>query len=133
MTPPVYATLEQYRAQPGGGSYTDDAITAMLPQASLRLDEILIGAIYETDEDDMPVDAGVAEIFMRATCAQAKFMLVQDDETGAKHGYQNVSVGSVSYSRAQGATGVDAERFAPAAISILRVEGVLPINALTYN
>lgn len=132
MTPPVYATLEQYRAQPGGGSYSDDQVTDMLPRASLCLDEMLEGVIYATDDNDMPTDTNTADIFARACCAQAQFMLVQDDPTGAKGAFQNVSVGSVSYSRAQTSQGVGSDRFAPEALSILHVEGVLPVNTLTY-
>jgi hypothetical protein len=132
MAVPVYATLEQYRTETRDAVASDAAVEDMLPRASLRLDELLVGALYPTDEDGMPTDADTVNVFMRATCAQAQFMLVQDDPTGAKSAYQNVSVGSVSYSRAQGSQGVGVDRFAPEAVSILHVEGVLPINALTY-
>jgi hypothetical protein len=130
---PVYATLEQYRDQPGGSAYADDKVTDMLPRASLRLDELIVGAFYDTDTDGQPTDALTAEVFMRATCAQAQFMLVQDDPTGAKGAFQNVSVGGVSYSRAQESTGVGKDRFAPEMVSILRTEGILPVNPVTYG
>lgn len=132
MTSPVYATPEQYRTETGDVTSSDDQVQAILPRASLRLDEILVGVIYDTDTDGMPTDTGTAEVFMRATCAQAQFMLVQDDPTGAKHGFTNVSVGSVSYSRAPESAGVGADRYAPDAVSILHVEGVLPVNTLSY-
>ena len=130
---PVYATLQQYRDETRDSATPDAKVEDKLPRASLRLDELLIGAFYDTDDTGAPTDELTAEVFMRATCAQAQFMVARDDDTGAKGGMQNVSVGGVSYSRAQESTGVGADRFAPEAVSILRTEGILPVNPVTYG
>jgi hypothetical protein len=133
MTAPVYATLTQYRDETRDTASSDAKVTDMLPRASLRLDEMLIGVVYTTDVMGAPTDAATAEVFKRATCAQAEFMIDQDDKTGAKRAYTNVSVGGVSYTRAQDSTGPAADRFAPEAVSILHTEGILPANIATYG
>jgi hypothetical protein len=105
-----------------------------LQQASEDIDDLLIGAVYEVDADQMPTDPTIRDAVKRATCAQAQFIQTGGDETGAKSGFASVNVGGVGYSRHPQPTtgsGRAAQEFAPRAVRILRVEGMLPISAHT--
>lgn len=130
---PVYATLSDYRSEISGSTAADATVDDALIGASRRLDELLIGAVYDVDEDGAPTDPTVADVFMRACCAQARYLIDLDDPTGVKGQYSSVSVGSVSYTRGQGKGGsTTPPRYADDAIGILQVEGVLPVNVITY-
>ncbi|WP_433234859.1 hypothetical protein [Actinomadura nitritigenes] len=71
-----------------------------LQQASEDIDDLLIGAVYDVDADQMPTDPKVRDAVKRATYTQAPFIQTSGDETGPKVGFASVNVGGTGYSRA---------------------------------
>ncbi|WP_113705369.1 hypothetical protein [Nonomuraea lactucae] len=118
----VYATAADYAA------YTDkpapDGIAAALARASERIDELLLGAVYNTDDNEMPTDPKEREAIMRATCAQAAWSLALGDPYGVASAFKDVQIGSVRL----GGRNTDGgpPRHAPDAARILHTAGLLP-------
>lgn len=104
----------------------------LLDRASELIDEMLIGAIYETDADGEPTDPADIDTLKKATCAQAQYMAALGDETGALAQFTSASAGAVSFGRAIGSTGkaTAASRYAPQAVTVLRTAGFLPVSVL---
>lgn len=124
--PGVYASTAQYRAWSSDAFSPDDLVTTALQRATEVIDRALIGAVYATDADGMPLDAGVLNVFMRATCAQAQFILANNDFANVKSQYSSTSMGGVSQTRASSAQNQMFPPLAPQAAAILQVAGVLP-------
>jgi hypothetical protein len=76
--------------------------------------------------DGMPLDAFVASVFMRATSAQAAYIIAVNDDANVKREYSSTSVGGVSATRAASMQAMALPPIAPQAAAILRVAGVLP-------
>nr|WP_026185105.1 hypothetical protein [Salinispora vitiensis] len=78
--------------------------------ASRRVDELLTTAMYDTDDDGYPVDAGHRQAMRWAACAQADYMRAIGDPygRGALGTLSSVSIGSVSVGRAVTASGTTA-------------------------
>jgi hypothetical protein len=99
----------------------------LLRLASDMVDELLIGAVYDHDDDGDPTDPTDQAALRKATCAQAHYLMTTGDLTGAQASLQSASVGSVSWTRASSAAGgVVQARYAPAAVAALRVAGLTP-------
>jgi hypothetical protein len=124
--PGVYASVAQYRAWSADQFTPDGLVTTALRRATEVIDRVLIGAVYATDADGMPTDAGVVNVFMRATCAQAQFILANNDFANVKSQYSSTSMGGVSQTRASSAQNQVFPPVAPQAAAILQVAGVLP-------
>jgi hypothetical protein len=124
--PGVYATYPQYQAWSGDTWSPAALVETALRRASEILDMYLIGAVYATDADSMPVDAGVIDVFMRAACAQTQFLLANNDPAFVKSQYSSVSMGGVTQTRATSAQNQGQPPLAPMAAAILRTAGVLP-------
>lgn len=124
--PGVYASVAQYQAWSSDYFSPSDLVTTALRRATEVIDRALIGAVYATDPDGMPTDAGVANVFMRATCAQAQFILANNDFANVKSQYSSTSMGGVSQTRASSAQNQMFPPLAPQAAAILQVAGVLP-------
>lgn len=124
--PGVYASVAQYRAWSADQFTPNDLVTTALRRATEVIDRVLIGAVYQTDADGMPIDAGVLNVFMRATCAQAQFILANNDFANVKSQYSSTSMGGVSQTRASSAQNQMFPPVAPQAAAILQVAGVLP-------
>lgn len=128
MTTRVYATLADYRGYTGDQSTPDLRVTALLGRASSGpIDRALIGAVYATDPQGYPTDAGLMDVVMKATCEQALFMVDLDDDTGAKARFTSVTVGNVSFQRAPNTAGTTRIPLAPMAMDLLQVAGVLAV------
>lgn len=122
-----YATPPQYVAFTGGGSTSD----ALLKRASATIRRLTLTASYDVDEAGLPTDPAVKQAFADATCAQVAWWDDTDDVTGAESQAGPVKIGSVSL----GGSGVGGgasntrnaatARYAPEAIDILRVAGLL--------
>lgn len=112
----------------------------LLVKATRRIDLLTIAAVYDTDDDDLPTDATVAAAFRDATCAQVAWWDERGDTTGndTSAEWGDVMIGKVRLSRrvSQGAGG-DAtarpQRYAPEAVEILRVAGLLPTFPQVYG
>ena len=124
--PGVYASYPQYQAWSGDTWTPATLVGTALRRASEILDMYLIGAVYATDADSMPTDAGVIDVFMRAACAQCQFVLANNDLSWVKSQYSSVSMGGVSQVRASSAQNQGVPPLAPMAAVILRTAGVLP-------
>lgn len=137
MTAPVYATLADYR----NAIHDQDAVISdgLLAQASLVVDELVMGAVYVVDDDDMPTDTGVLEALSDATCAQAQWMDATGDTTGVGDvmEVESASIGSVSYSGAHRVAAVSrtasGRPVAAATIAVLRVAGMSPTGVIVYG
>lgn len=128
--PGVYCTVAQYQAWSGDSLTPTAIVTTKLMRASEDIDIALVGAVYATDADGMPTSAQLLGVLVRATAAQAQYLIANNDDTGIKREFSNTNVGGVSLSRAQG---MQAPTFTPLcnrALQILHVEGVLPAAPL---
>lgn len=98
----------------------------LLVQATRRVDELLIAAVYPVDGDGMPTDPRVAEALRDATCAQVAWFVELGDEqgSGAAERYSMVRIGDVQLSGGSASAGADG-RFAPDTVRILRGAGLL--------
>ncbi len=74
--------------------------------ASKMVDEMLLTAIYDTDDDDMPTDADVIAAMRDATCEQADFAYTGGDRNmvGASRP-SSFSLGKLSVSRPAASAG----------------------------
>lgn len=118
---PVYASPAQYRQVTGQDPPAD--CLRLLANASELLDELLIGAWYETDADQMPTDPALIAAFARAVCWQVHWEGLTGDADGLGLVYPSMAIGSVSISRGSGgagATGTPWDRAAPRVVTVLR-------------
>lgn len=128
--PGVYATVPQYQNWSGDKATPFERVRVKLQRASEDIDRALIGAVYATNANGMPTDPMLIDVLMRATCAQAAFLLADNDDTGIKRQYSSTSMGGVSQTRAAWAAGNEMPPLAPRAAEILQVAGVLQSAAL---
>lgn len=93
---PVYATRADYEASAYGSTPAPADIDNRLVRASLRIDELLVSAVYDVDTGDLPTDADTAEAMREATIAQTFYAMDAEDEQGRV--WTSVSIGSVALS-----------------------------------
>lgn len=129
-SPGVYATVAQYQEQIGDTVSPDQLVSATLRAASEIIDGALMSAVYATDANQMPTNPGVISILMRATCAQAQFMIANNDPANVKSQYAYTSQGGMQVSRAASAQGQTRPPLAPRAALILQTSGALPGSPL---
>jgi hypothetical protein len=133
----AYATAEDLADYLGEQPPPDNAAT-LLDRASTYVDDILIGAYYQTDTNGNPVDEDVAEALRKATCAQVLYWAETGNTSGTETGdggWRDMTIGNVRLSRSSGGssqTGA-AATFAPDALRHLRLAGLLPIAAWVYG
>lgn len=138
MAAPVYATRAQLVASVYVPSTVtvpaDPEATRLLGRASRRIDTLLLRAVYEVDDNDVPTDTAVAEALREATCAQAAWWLELGDESGAAAQFQTVGVGSLNlgrgYTGGGSATG-PAQTTSAAAVEVLQQAGLILHEPLT--
>lgn len=128
--PGVYATLDAYRAWSGDAITPDLLVSVTLQRASEDIDNALIGAVYQVNQNGMPVDAMVIDAISRACCAQCAYLLADNDPTGVKHQYTSTNVGGVQAVRAASTVAPQFPLLAPRAAQILHITGVLPSATL---
>lgn len=112
----------------------------LLERATILVDDNIVCAIYETDEDGLPTDAALVTALMRAVCEQVAAWKASgvEDGTGAAAQWANVSIGSASLGRRStsggGAAGGGsaADCLAPQPAKILRLAGLLGQEPYTY-
>jgi hypothetical protein len=121
----VYATTTDYanelEAAPPAGA------RRLLARASRRIDRALFTALYEVDDNGYATDAAVKQTIMRATCAQAEYMVTTGDTGGVGYTarYPKVQIGSLSVDRGAAAAAANAaDPIAPAALEILAAGGI---------
>ncbi|MEV5472967.1 hypothetical protein AB0L66_11495 [Streptomyces sp. NPDC052207] len=126
----AYATVEEF------GDYLDpDPLPAnaarLLTKASRRLDRILLGAVYKTDENGLPTNPDLIEVFREAVCLQAAYIADLGDETGANANVSRMTLGNQTIERAISVVGSGTPRVSPDLMDLLQVKGLLPIRPRT--
>lgn len=124
--PGLYATVAQYRSKTGDQFTPDATVQQRLSLAAEQIDVALVGAVYGTDADGLPTDPGLADVLMRATCEQVRFLNAHNDDAQVKREYTSTNVGGVSVSRAPQMLAPALPPIGPQALAILHVAGVLP-------
>ncbi|GAA0972709.1 hypothetical protein Q7689_00320 [Nocardiopsis tropica] len=127
---PVYATPEELAEWLGLDAPPAGAVTA-LRDASLTIDGLLIGAVYETDADGKPTDERVAGILRDATCAQASFKPKGSNvpsDPGGKLASVKVDKVSKTYATNPTTGAVVEDVYSTQAVSLLRIEGLIPAH-----
>ncbi|MGW4639555.1 hypothetical protein ACWEN6_13555 [Sphaerisporangium sp. NPDC004334] len=119
----AYATSADYVNYTGQTPPAD--IARRLERASERVDEMLLSAVYATNNAGLPTDPDEADALKRATCAQAAWLIEHGDEYGVAAAFSEVEIASVRIKRAGGDTGSPA-RHSPDAAAILHTAGLLP-------
>ncbi|WP_329376041.1 hypothetical protein [Streptomyces sp. NBC_01483] len=101
----------------------------LLEQASDRIDEALIGAMYD------PTDTAVQDVLRKATVRQVHWMLERGDETGAQDDVQSMTTGQRSITRRTNAghASAPAPRISPQAVTVLRNAGLLTMWPLVVG
>lgn len=133
----TYATVTQFDNLYGTGTAANEGITdATLAEATITIDELLIGAVYDvTGADELPADTGVAATLRDAVCAQARWIAASGDPSGQGlvANLTSASIGSVSWSangslNMPGGAGqtTSGRLVGSGALSVLRVAGLLP-------
>jgi len=125
-----YATLQEFT------DFLDpDPVPAnaarLLKNASRKLDQLLIGAVYDTDAEGLPTDPELADVFREAVCLQAQYIAALADETGANSNINQMRVGDVYYFRALSVVGNGTPRVSPDMLDLLRTAGVTPVHPIT--
>lgn len=124
----AYATPTEYRARPGVPAVPDDdQLQQLLDDASARLDELTVTAVYATDVYGMPTDVGVASAFRQACITQAAHMqnTPQEDQDGIPQG--QMTLGPLTLPATTGT----ASRYASSALASLRGAGLISSIVLT--
>ncbi len=138
MAAPVYATAGEY-AEFTGEPVPGDFNPKVLVRASRRIDRVLIGAIYATDDTGMPTDPKVLEAIREATCAQAQYWDELGDASGQGTGSElgEVEIGALRLRRSgngKNGSGADpARQLSPVAADILRTAGLWPTTPYQYG
>lgn len=99
----VYATEAEYATWLGVEEAPAGAATALI-RASRAVDQMLLTAVYDVDDDGLPTDTAHAEALRDATCAQAEYAAAAGDPNlvgaGAPSGaITQVGLGSLSYAK----------------------------------
>jgi hypothetical protein len=100
-----------------------------LRNASALVDEVLIGSVYDVDEDEMPTNTKIIKAMMEAVCETVRWWAeIGDDGTGATAMLASASISNVALgwnSGGKGTRAAAAARLGPSTMSILRVAGML--------
>jgi hypothetical protein len=124
--PGQYATPAQYMNWSGDTSTPYQVIMTNLMRASEDLDMALMGAVYTVNGSGQPTDPQVIDVFMRACCAQAQFLIADNDPAGVKRQYSQTNIAGVQATRAKDMQALSLPPLCPRALQILHVSGVVP-------
>ncbi|MEU5030174.1 hypothetical protein [Streptomyces milbemycinicus] len=128
----AYATVEEFT------EFLDpDPVPAnaqrLLDRASTRLDRLLLGAVYETDDSGLPTDPELIEVFREAVCIQAQYIDSLGDETGAMANVSQMELGNQKIVRALSVVGSGTPRVAPDLLDLLQTKGLWPVYPYTWG
>lgn len=130
-TPPAtrrtYATTADYAEYLG--VVPPAGVDLLLARATRLIDQAIMSAVYDVDDDGMPTDSAVRSALRDAVVEQAAYWVqTGEDGVGATGEYAKVAIGSVSLERPQagaGGPGSGAARsLAPQAWMILQQAGL---------
>ncbi|MGW2932957.1 hypothetical protein ACWDA7_14065 [Streptomyces sp. NPDC001156] len=132
----AYATVDEFTAFLDPDSVPANA-QRLLDRASTKLDQLLMGAVYETDADGLPTDPALASVFREAVCLQAQYIDALGDETGAMANVSQMTLGNQSitrfFGRPNSPSAVKTPRVAPDMLELLQVKGLLPVHPYTWG
>ena len=134
----TYATTADYGKAGMEAPPTGTDLRRVLRTASARVDEMLTGAIYATNDVTLlPTDAAVTVALRDATVLQANYQIETGDPygTGATDDYQSVSAGGISLVRgSSGSGGASATgRYGADAYEVLRAAGLTGVQPLSVG
>ena len=102
-------------------------LSMYLVRASELIDDMLLTAVYDVDDDGVPTSTAVVSGITAATCAQAAWIIENGgDVTGLASGYGSMSLGPLSLGgkiTAQGNT-TTSSLWSPLALTALRRAGI---------
>lgn len=124
----VYATTQDYL------NYMDATVPPsglgrVLGVASTRVDELMVGVIYDTDTAGRPKDLETAALLRDATCEQAFYMVEVGDTSGAGS-FTELTVGRISWHQGSGKTATQPSRYSPEVVSMLHTAGLDPVYVI---
>ena len=96
MAQRVYASAADYDNFAEEPFADDQKLSARLRAASVEVEKLTRLAVYVTDSDGYPTDAGTADAFMEATCAIVEHWADTDDPRGIDAAQGAVKILSVS-------------------------------------
>ncbi|GAA5078606.1 head-tail connector protein [Streptomyces similanensis] len=128
----AYATVEEFAEFLDPDPVPVNA-ARLLERASTKLDRLLMGAVYKTDDDSLPLDPALAAVFRKAVCIQAQYIDSLGDETGAMANVSQMSLGNQQIVRALSVVGSGTPRVSPDLVDLLRTEGLLPIRPYIWG
>ncbi|MFI5974801.1 hypothetical protein [Streptomyces sp. NPDC051452] len=105
----------------------------LLDRASTRLDQLLMGAVYKTDDDGLPLDPALAAAFREAVCIQAQYIDSLGDETGAMANVSQMHLGNQKIVRALSVVGSGTPRVSPDLVALLQTKGLWPVNPYVWG
>ncbi|GAA3441059.1 hypothetical protein [Planomonospora venezuelensis] len=132
----AHATSEQYE------TYTDTTapsnIGLLLARASRLVDQALLCAVYDVDDDGVATEAAVLTALEEATIEQVHaWVAVGEDGTNATAEYGDVAIGSVRLGRRSSSGGAGggsaATRLAPQAAMVLAQAGLTGQSPYSYQ
>lgn len=92
----VFATPSDYREYAEEDYEDETLLTKRLRSASVEVEKLIRGAVYDVDDDGYPTDADTAEDLAEATCAIVEHWADTDDPRGIDAVQGAVKIGSVS-------------------------------------
>ena len=129
----LYATAADYEADGYGTAPAN--IDLLIRQASRTVDKLLVGKVYDVDDDGMPTGADDVQALTDATCAIAAECAASGVfKAGQAQGYNAVGIGNVSLSGPtlrEGCVSVDGVPVPPAALVALSEVGRTVVYAPT--
>ncbi|MFD8072159.1 hypothetical protein ACFV3E_05850 [Streptomyces sp. NPDC059718] len=132
----AYATVEEFTDFLDPDPVPTNA-ARLLDRASTKLDQILLGAVYETDADGLPTDPALAAVFREAVCIQAQYVNALGDETGANANVASMTLGNQSIVRAlggsRGSGATTTPRVSQDLLDLLKASGLLPIRPRVWR
>ncbi|MGW5198634.1 hypothetical protein [Streptomyces spiralis] len=128
----AYATVEEFAEFLAPDPVPANA-ARLLDRASTKLDQLLMGAVYKTDDDGLPLDPALVAVFREAVCIQAQYIDALGDETGAMANVSQMTLGNQTLVRALQVTGKGTPRVSPDLVDLLRANRLLPIRPYTWG
>ena len=126
----AYATVQQLTDALGN---TPPNASLLLDRASRDIDDALLCAVYDVDDNGDPTDVKHVTALREATIEQVAYNLEQGNKRGIRHGMQpgvptGASAGSVDLSRGQsvGGSTLALPELGDQAWKILRTAGLVP-------
>jgi hypothetical protein len=101
-----------------------------LRDASADLDDLLVCAVYDVDDDGMPTDPEVQQALVDATCALVEHRLNTGDDDGSG-ALQSASIAGVSLGWNRSGKGNPSARYGPKVGGILAGAGLLGTGPIT--